>query len=92
MTGHTAVMATYPNRDRALRQLDRHHDTRWQSGGIVMPVVTPVGPVDLAALNETFTRQREGAQAALGAMARTLGPILDGLRGIGREIDHSLYP
>lgn len=57
-----------------------------------MPVMTPVGPVDLTALNEVFARQRDGAQAALGAMARALQPILDSLRNIGREIDHSLYP
>jgi hypothetical protein len=74
----------YPNRDRALRQLDRHQQApRFNPGGVVQPAMTPVGPVDLTALNETFNRQREGARAALAAMGRTLQPFLDSLARVG---------
>lgn len=74
---------TYPNRERALRQLDRNQQRAWNPGGIVAPVVTPLGPLDLTALNETVARQQEGARTALTAMSRTLAPFLESLRNIG---------
>jgi hypothetical protein len=81
---------TYPNPYRALKQLQRHHDARWKPGGPVMPVATPLGPLDLTALNETVARQQEGARQALAAMGRTVAPFLDGMLATIVDIDANI--
>lgn len=71
-SGHTAGMATYPNRDRALRQLDRHQPAQAPE--------LPVMPFDAAALGEAVAPLLRAAEEGLAAFGRSLQPMVEALR------------
>lgn len=65
-------MATYPNRDRALRQLDRHQPPQ--------DSVLPPMPLDVAALNEAVAPMLRAAEEGLIAFGRSVQPVVEALR------------